>query len=173
VRNPDITPGEIAALTVRGGSATAVELRCYTRPDRTYRTVRSATLAQGVAIFGLRPGSNTRCYARYAGDDTAANPSVVINVHMVISIGAFRTGPLTYVFAGRTLPRTPSQVVNLYRLGASGHLIRTATALTDDDGVWRLTRGFQAAGSHRFVAWVRTANNAAGVSIPPYLIALH
>ncbi|MCU1589917.1 MAG: hypothetical protein JWP11_1173 [Frankiales bacterium] len=170
---PDITPGMPALLSLSGGAGLPVELRCYSRPALTYSTVRTIPISVDALTFDLRPGGNTRCYARYSGDDSSATDTVVVRVHMVLSLGGVRSGPLAYVFSGRTLPRAAGQVVDLYRLDGLGHDIRTARAVTDATGTWRVSRQFLGGGTFAFVAKSQSTSNAAGFSTPPYRLVLH
>jgi hypothetical protein len=175
-----------------GQPGASIELRCYTRPDTNYFTARGpqALSSGGTWQFQIKPGANTRCYARYAGEDPSASTTVVINVHTTLSLSAYRDGVRKYHFQGTNLPRRAGQLITLYRWArrdnngycdphiASGDYtatssdpncvaVRTATANTNSSNVWRIDRSFT--GSGQFVFQVRTTttlDNANGVSNP-------
>jgi hypothetical protein len=187
---PDIQPNQQGILDVTGAGNAVIELRCYSRPSTEYRTVRSAQASSGSVQFRILPGTNTRCYARPAGDETKASSSLVINVHTTLSLSAYRDGVRQYHFQGTNLPRRAGQLITLYRWArrdtngfcdphvAAGDYtatssdpncvaVRTATATTNASSVWRIDRSFT--GSGQFVFQVRTSanlTNAAGVSNP-------
>jgi hypothetical protein len=170
----DIQPTQAAPLTASGQAGQAIELRCYSRPSTTYRTVRTATIdAAGDPItFQITPGTNTRCFVQYAANPTSgASPSVVISVHTTLSLSAVRTAPRTYRFQGRNLPRRAGQLITIYRIDANGNEIRTANAQTDSSGTYYVPalgspgRTFTGTGTFFFVARTSsTLNNAAGQS---------
>ncbi|MDT7538089.1 MAG: hypothetical protein QOI82_1674 [Actinomycetota bacterium] len=189
---PDIQPTDDGILNASGQPNASVELRCYTRPTTSYSTARGPVnlSSSGALQFTIHPGANTRCYVRYAGDETSASPSVVINVHTTLSLSAYRDGVRKYHFQGTNLPRRAGQLITLYRWArrdnngycdpqiAAGDYtassndpncvaVRTATATTNSSNVWRIDRSFT--GSGQFVFQVRTSQtltNAAGVSNP-------
>ena len=146
----------------------SVELRCYTRPDTTYFTARGpqTLTSSGTFQFIINPGANTRCYARYANDETSASATTVINVHTTLSLSAVRQpGVRTYLFQGRNLPRRAGQLITLYRIDSSGNEIRTSNLTTDDSGIYRVTRKFTGTGTFRFIVRTsKTLNNAEGHS---------
>jgi hypothetical protein len=162
---PNIHPNETAVLDVRGSADESVELRCYSRPNSTYATVRRGALdVSGQVQFRLQPGTNTRCYATYGDDDSLDSSSLVISVHTTLSLSARRLGVRSYEFRGRTLPRMAGQLVTLYRL-SNGSEVRTGSARTDANGIWSLTRAFSGAGTFPFlVRTSQTLNNAPGES---------
>jgi hypothetical protein len=166
---PDIQPNETGILDATGQPNAAVELQCYSRPSTTYVTARAISLtSSGATQFRITPGANTRCYVRYAGDDTTASNSVVINVHTTLSLSAVRnTGVRNYTFQGRNLPRRSGQLITLYRIDNNGNEIRTSNLTTDSSGIYRVQRHFTGAGTFTFIVRTsQTLNNANGVSNP-------
>jgi hypothetical protein len=181
------------------GNANAdVQLRCYSRtpensqpgsPAPPFFTARAVNLGStGSYTFTLAPGTNTRCFLKYAGTpdthDAEVN-SVVQNVATNLSLSAYRDGVRQYHFQGTNLPRRAGQLITLYRYAtatggycvpsaenysganASGpcRAIRTATATTNSSNVWRIDRTFTGSGQFYFV--VRTSatlTNVAGFS---------
>ena len=167
---PDIQPNETGILDATGQPNASVELRCYSRPSTAYVTARGPLnlTSGGNTQFQIKPGANTRCYVRYAGDDTTASNSVVINVHTTLSLSAVRnTGVRNYTFQGRNLPRRSGQLITLYRIDNNGNEIRTSNLTTDDSGIYRVQRHFTGAGTFTFIVRTsQTLNNANGVSNP-------
>ncbi|GAC1611163.1 MAG: hypothetical protein NVS3B26_22220 [Mycobacteriales bacterium] len=163
---PNIEPTQDGLLTATGQDGQSVELRCYSRPSATYFTARGpVALSGGLTDFTIHPGTNTRCYVRYTGDDTTASPSVVINVHTTLSLSAVRTAVQTYTFQGRNLPRRSGQLITLYRLDSNGTEIRTTNLTTDSSGIYRVSRRFTGSGTFRFVVRTsQTLTNANGAS---------
>jgi hypothetical protein len=168
VNTPSIAAGSTARLTATGAANEAYQLQCYTRPSTTYFTARSGSFdATGSAVtFTLSLGRNTRCFIQYATTSTqGASPSVVVNVHTVLSLSTVRTGVRSYIFQGRNLPRVAGQLITLYRVDGSGNEIRTSNLVTDSSGIYRVTRTFTGTGTFQFkVRTSQTLNNAAGVS---------
>lgn len=164
---PDIQPNIQGVLNASGLTANAVyELRCYSRPNTTYFTARTATVSANNSTleFRILPGTNTRCYIRPAGNDGLASNSVVINVHTTLSLSAYRDGVRQYHFQGRNLPRLAGQLITLYRID-NGKEIRTAIVKTNTSGIWRIDRKFLGSGEFVFVARSgQTLNNAPGRS---------
>ena len=165
---PTIPAGATATLRATGAASQAYELRCYTRPSTTYFTARSGSFdaAGDPVTFTLSLGRNTRCFIQYATNNTqGASPSLAINVRTVLSLSTVRTATRTYVFQGRNLPRVAGQLITLYRITSSGTSIRTSNLVTDDSGIYRVTRKFTGTGTFRFqVRTSQTLNNAAGAS---------
>jgi hypothetical protein len=167
VRTPVIAAGTTATLVATGAANQQYALHCYTRPSTTYFVARSGTFdaAGNRVTFTLALGRNTRCFLRYttgAGQDT---PSVVVNVRTVLSLSTVRLGTRTYLFQGRNLPRVAGQLITLYRVDSAGNEIRTSNLVTDDSGIYRVTRRFTGTGTFQFkVRTSQTMNNAAGVS---------
>lgn len=180
VRPTDIVPTEASTVAVRGAPNTDIELYAYSRPNTTYRKVRSGrTDASGNVSWDVTPGGNTRLYAHYTGGGgtTASNdsPSVVITVHTSLSLSAYRDGPRQYHFQGTNLPRRAGQLITLYRYATAQNrycvptpeddvntkddagckAVRTATAKTDSSNKWRIDRTFTGSGQFYFV--VRTS----------------
>jgi hypothetical protein len=168
VNTPSIAAGSTARLTATGAASQAYQLQCYTRPSTTYFTARSGSFdAAGSAVtFTLSLGRNTRCFIQYATTSTqGASPSVVVNVHTVLSLSTVRTAVRTYTFQGRNLPRVAGQLITLYRVDSSGNEIRTSNLTTDSTGIYRVSRHFTGTGTFQFkVRTSQTLNNAAGVS---------
>jgi hypothetical protein len=168
VLNPSIPAGSTARLVATGAGSERYSLQCYTRPATTYREARSGAFdaAGDPVTFTLALGRNTRCFIRYTTNPAdGAAPSVVVNVHTVLSLSALRTGTRSLVFQGRNLPRAAGQLITLYRLDDNGNEIRTLNLKTDDTGVYRVTRKFTGGGTFQFrVRTSQTLNNAAGVS---------
>src|SRR4051812_9449762 len=128
-----ITPGVNSVMTARGGPGGNVILRCYSRtPENSgeqtppYFDARSGTLNNtGVYQFTLHPGTNTRCFVKYAGtadSDTRNSPSAVQNVAPNLSLSAYRDGVRRYHFQGTNLPRRSGQLVTLYRYATGPNL---------------------------------------------------
>lgn len=163
---PDIQPNQQALLQATGSPNTTLELMCYSRPSTTYTSARKAPTSSGSVTFTLLPGTNTKCYVRYA--DNAANQSapVVVNVHTTLSLSAVKAaGIRTYTFQGRNLPRIAGQLITLYRVDNTGKEIRTTNLTTDSSGIYRVNRTFTGTGTFSFVVRTsNTLNNAAGKS---------
>jgi hypothetical protein len=168
VNTPTVAAGSTARLTATGAANEAYQLMCYSRPSTTFVLARSGTFnAAGDAVtFTLSLGRNTRCFIQYATTSAqGASPSVVVNVRTVLSLSTVRTGVRTYVFQGRNLPRVAGQLITLYRVDAAGNEIRTSNLVTDNSGIYRVTRTFTGTGSFLFrVRTSQTLNNASGVS---------
>jgi hypothetical protein len=167
---PDIQPNETGILDASGQPNASVELRCYSRPSTTYVTARGPLnlTSGGATQFQIKPGANTRCYVRYAGEEASASNSVVVNVHTTLSLSAVRnSGVRNYTFQGRNLPRRSGQLITLYRIDNNGNEIRTSNLTTDSSGIYRVARHFTGTGTFTFVVRTsQTLNNAAGVSNP-------
>jgi hypothetical protein len=165
---PNIQPNQVGVLDVTGQPNSPVELECYTRPNTDYFTARGPInlTSSGTTQFRILPGANTRCYVRYAGDDSTASPTIVINVHTTLSLSAVKqSGVRNYLFQGRNLPRRPGQLITLYRIDNTGKEIRTANLTTDSSGIYKVSRHFTGTGTFLFrVRTSQTLNNAAGAS---------
>jgi hypothetical protein len=179
-------------MTARGTPNSSVTLRCYSRTPENgsessppYADARTQSLSSsGATQFSLNPGTNTRCFAKYAGSadsDTTASASVVQKVATALSLSSYRDGVRKYHFQGTNLPRRAGQLITLYRYAtASGgycvpdaesynganttgscRAIRTATARTNSSNVWRIDRTFTGSGQFYFV--VRTSDNLTNV----------
>jgi hypothetical protein len=168
VNEPLIPAGTTSTLVATGEPNQRYELRCYTRPSASYVTSREGLFGPGAdpVVFTLALGRNTRCFIRYAVNNTqGASPSVVVNVQTVLSLSTVRTDVRTYIFQGRNLPRIAGQLITLYRVDNAGNEIRTSNLVTDNSGIYRITRTFTGNGTFRFkVRTSQTLNNAAGVS---------
>lgn len=167
VLTPNIPAGSTATLRATGAASQQYALHCYTRPSATYFVARSGTFdATGTPVtFTLALGRNTRCYLSYATGPGQDTPSVVVNVRTVLSLSTVRLGVRTYLFQGRNLPRVAGQLITLYRVDSAGNEIRTSNLVTDDSGIYRVTRRFTGSGTFLFrVRTSQTLNNAAGVS---------
>jgi hypothetical protein len=168
VNTPTVPAGSTGRLTATGAANEAYQLMCYSRPSTTYVVARSGSFnATGDPVtFTLSLGRNTRCFIQYATTPAqGASGSVVINVTTVLSLSTVRTGVRTYIFQGRNLPRVAGQLITLYRVDGSGNEIRTSNLVTDNSGIYRVTRTFTGTGTFRFkVRTSQTLNNAAGVS---------
>jgi hypothetical protein len=173
-----ITPGRASTWIGFGTPGQAVTLRCYSRfPANSqpgsgtpaYFDARQATLnSSGGTAFTLMPGTNTRCFLRYA-DATDAAPtssdSLAQSVATALSLSAYRDGVRQYHFQGSILPHRSGQLITLYRIDNLGREIRTSTATTDASGIWRINRHFTGSGEFSFRARTsQTLTNAAGVS---------
>ncbi|MBC7374243.1 MAG: hypothetical protein H7323_09665 [Frankiales bacterium] len=118
----------------------------------------------------LNPTTNTRFVYTYGYRsrclfvDGMNPPSAqVIDVAPVHSIDAVRNGARDYTFSGAST--RPGQVLNLYRVTASGSEVLTSQARTNTDGTWIIHREF--IGSGRFGFLIRTGRdmaNAPGLS---------
>jgi hypothetical protein len=139
----------------------------YSRPSTTYLVARDAvTDENGDVEFRVTPGRNTRFYVHYTNQSADLDSvSKVIQVRTALSLSTVRTGPRTYVFQGRNLPRVAGQLITLYRVDNAGNEIRTSNLKTDASGIFRLTRRFSGVGTFQFkVRTPQTLSNAAGVS---------
>jgi hypothetical protein len=192
---PDIIPGQSGRLHVTGQPGGSVQLYCYSRPNTDYTQARPngpGSAGQGVTLdqsgatdFSISPGTNTRCIAQYRNNSGTRGNSVVVTVHTVLSLSAYRDGPRQYHFQGTNLPRRAGQLITLYRYAtdqgkycvptaesdttakddAGCHAIRTATAETNSSNVWRIDRTFTGSGQFYFVVRTsQTLTNARGHS---------
>jgi uncharacterized repeat protein (TIGR01451 family) len=173
-----ITPGIHSTMSGSGRPGEAVILRCYSRTPQnsqpgsgtpSYFNARSTTLSSGGSTsFSLNPGTNTRCFLKYADvadSDTTSSNSIVQRVATALSLSAYRDGVRRYHFQGTILPHRSGQLITLYRVTSSGQEIRTSTTTTDATGVWRINRTFTGSGEFRFRARTgQTLTNVAGVS---------
>ena len=161
-----ITATAPAVVVLRGSSGTVVDLLAYSRPSTEYDVVRTVTVgADGTVGVTVRPGTNTRLYARQQG--CTGGTSVVLNVRTALTLAVARTGTRAYTFSGRSIPaRTGGLIVSLYRIGADGQPVLTAqTRANATTGAWSLPRTFTGTGRFDFV--VRTGQdmlNAPGSS---------
>lgn len=151
--------GYSAMLSVTGQPFALADLRCYSRPSTTYVTARSGVRLpeSGRLLLPIRPGTNTRCYARYVEEESSASGSIVVNVRAALSLSMLRTATRTYTFQGRSLTEVAGQRVTVYRI-VNGRSVRTAVATTDDTGTWSLSRTFTGVGRYSFFA--RTDNTS-------------
>jgi hypothetical protein len=190
--NDVITPGTHSLMTARGTPNASVTLRCYSRsPENAdqqtppYFDARNDKLSSSGAVqFSLNPGTNTRCFVKYASradSDTTASASIVQKVATDLSLSAYRDGARKYHFQGTNLPRRAGQLITLYRYATASNgycapdpetyngaatagdcrAIRTATARTNSQNVWRIDRTFTGSGQYYFV--VRTSDTLTNV----------
>ena len=167
MQTPTINAGGTAKLVGTGAANAVYQLMCYTRPSTSYFIARTGTFdaAATPVTFTLALGRNTRCFLQYASGAPQATTSVVINVRTVLSLSTIRQATRTYLFQGRNLPRVAGQLITLYRVDSNGAEIRTSNLVTDDSGIYRVTRVFTGSGTFQFrVRTPQTLNNAAGVS---------
>jgi len=168
VLTPTVPAGSTGQLRATGAANQGFQLECYSRPSTTFTPSHPGTFnaAGDPVTFTLALGRNTRCFIEYTTNPTqGASPSVVINVRTVLSLSTVRTGVRTYIFQGRNLPRVAGQLITLYRVDAAGNEIRTSNLVTDNTGIYRVTRHFTGTGTFLFrVRTSQTLNNAAGVS---------
>ncbi len=161
-----IVSGSSAGLRVTGRPGVLVDVRAYTRPSTTYRTVRTLRLgSDGLASTVLTPPSNTRLLVQERGCD--AGPSSVLHVASSVSLDQRRTGTRSYVFSGNSLPkRAGGLVVSLYRVDAQGREVLTGrTRSSASNGTWSYARTFSGTGRFDFVARIaKDASNDAGKS---------
>ena len=161
-----ITATGSAKVQVRAASGTTVDLFAYSRPSTTFTKVRSGTVgADGLAVFSVRPPTNTRLYAQQSGCEQGE--SVVLNVRTALSLQVVRNGVRDYTFSGDSLPaRAGGLIVSLYRVTADGRSVLTSQARADSrTGDWSVRRVFTGTGRFDFV--VRTGQdlqNAPGSS---------
>ena len=163
--NQYLVPGRLGLVSAAGEPNAAIELRCYTRPSLEYETVRQVTLdSTGAAEFLLRLPASTRCYARYGEDDSAASPSVVLQVHYAVNLGVTRIGVQKYAFQGSINPRTAGKTVSIWRLGAGRPILRDQVP-TARDGSFRVDIQFTGSGTFDFNATTSaTLSHASGTS---------
>jgi hypothetical protein len=172
VAQKTITATGSAVVTVAASSGTTVELLAYSRPSTQYRVVRTLTVGSDRrASTAVKPGTNTRLYARQVG--CAEGASVVVEVRPLLTLAAKRNGTRDYTFSGRAIPaRAGGFVVALYRVTPEGKEVLTAHARTTSTGTFTIRRTFS--GSGRFGFLVRTGRdiqNAAGASaVRPTLV---
>jgi hypothetical protein len=95
--------------------------------------------ADGVAVFTVRPGGNTRAYAQVVGCG-ATSRSATMNVRTTMNLAAKRLGPRDYVFSGQAVPGRPGQIISLY----TGRTL-LAQGRTDQAGRYAIRRAFQRA----------------------------
>ncbi len=162
-----IVPGQLADIVVSGDPGTKIELQAYSRPVTKYGRVRTGTLGpDGRLVLPVRPGTNTRLFARLLDGDSSSNSdSVVVNVRTALSLTVVRNGRRDYTFKGRVLPRRSGQLITLYRITDDGRRVITTQIKTDSTGTYTIRRVFT--GSGRFGFLTRTGQNltnAAGES---------
>jgi hypothetical protein len=166
--NQYLIPGREAFLSLTGSPGQAVQLRCYTRPNTGYSSVRFVNLsAAGTADFRLLLPASTRCFARYGTDDSTGSNSVVLQVHYGMTMTVTRTGTNTFAFAGAIKPADIRKAIGVFRLGA-GNPFGVATARTDALGRWRVEVTFPPSSSGRTYDFdattAATLNHASGTS---------
>jgi hypothetical protein len=164
-----ITPGQQSILRGTGQANSVVILRCYSRPSIEYFDARRVELGENGSVeFRLSPGTNTRCFLKYANtadNDARNSASVVQNVATALSLSVRRLGVRNYVFEGRILPRRAGQLITLYRVDNTGREFLTSQIRTDSTGTWRINRIFTGSGTFNFVARTgQTLTNVAGRS---------
>jgi len=164
-----ITPGQQSIMRGTGQANAVVILRCYSRPSTQYFDARRVPLGEnGEVEFRLSPGTNTRCFLKYAdtADNDARNSqSVVQNVATALSLSVVRNGTRNYTFQGRILPRRAGQLITLYRVQSNGSRILTSQLRTDATGTYRINRRFTGSGTFGFLTRTgQTLTNAAGES---------
>ncbi|MDP9460963.1 MAG: hypothetical protein M3Q22_12215 [Actinomycetota bacterium] len=160
INTPIITAGGRGSVTLTGPANADVVLEAYSRPNTTYRVVRTGTLsALGTLDFeNLVPSGNTRLRARVVGGQFAQ--SAVILVRSRVSARAERLATRTYRFTGRVLPARTNQMVFIYR----GNVLATV-ARVRSDGIYAVNRRFLGTGTFNFTARTGTdITNVGGVS---------
>ncbi len=160
VNTPTITAGGRGSITLTGPANADVVLEAYTRPNTTFRVVRTGTLsANGTLTFdNLVPSGNTRLRARVLGGQFAQ--SAVLLVRSRLSVTAQRVGVRTYRFSGRVLPAREGQLVFIYR----GNVLAT-TARVQANGTYAVNRRFLGTGTFNFTARTTTdITNVGGIS---------
>ena len=161
-----ITATEFAKVRVRATSGSTVDLLAYSRPNTSYRKVRTGLVGKdGFVTFDVRPGTNTRLYAHQRNCNPGA--SQVLLVKSLHQLSVARNGTRTYTFSGKVIPTRPGGVVvSLYRITADGKSVLTAQVRTNaTTGAWSVRRTFSGGGRFGFVS--RTGGdlqNAAGSS---------
>ncbi len=160
INTPVITAGSRGSVTLTGPANADVILEAYSRPNTTYRVVRTGTLSSlGTLTFdNLVPSGNTRLRARVVNGQF--RESAVILVRSRVSARAERLAPRTYRFTGRVLPARTNQMVFIYR----GNVLATV-ARVRADGIYVVDRRFLGTGTFNFTARTGTdITNVGGVS---------
>lgn len=160
-----ITLGQSALITVDGAAGASVQLYAYTRPNTTYRLVRTGVLSRsgdfGRASWTITPPANTRLYARVDGRNTT---TVTVNVAHTVTIGATNAAG-TYRFTGVVRPGFTGLPVTLLRALPGGGATVVARTTTSPSGIWRIDRRFTGSGTFGFYAITGTSpDNVSGRS---------
>lgn len=159
------TPGVQVSIPVSGTPGQSVELVAYSRPSTEYAVARTQTLdGGGRTVFVVSPGTNTRYYVRYAGQEATKTATAALSVRTAISLSVRKLASKQYVFEGRLLPRRAGQLITLYRVTGASSTV-AAQVRSDSTGTWRIPRTFTGTGTFDFqVKTGVTLDNAAGVS---------
>lgn len=160
----EISLGQYAELRVTGTPLSTVDLYAYSRPNTTYRLVRSGTLdPAGQAFFAVRPGGDTRLYAQTRGGP--AGNSVVIGVRYAVSFAGKPQPDGTVRFVGTVVPRRAGVPVAIYRGLPDGGRQLVGRGTTSATGQYSIPARFSSTGTMYFVAAAGgTSANRQGVS---------
>ena len=161
-----ITAGQAATITVSGTPGDAVELRAYSRPSSTYRTVRRGVLgATGTLAFSVVPSTNTRLFASRAELPALASSTTVLHVRSALTLAVERGADAHLTFSGVVTPKRIGDLVTVYWLDRQGVRHLLAQSRTDARGSYRLRRTWSGAGTTSFVVRSgQTLTNASGES---------
>jgi hypothetical protein len=152
-----VVKGDPVRVSGTGGPGCSVQVLGYTRPNTTYRVIRTGTIGDnGSYAFTLYPPSNTRVYAK--SDGASDSRTTAVNVRFLVSMTVTRLGVRSYRFAGGVGPGAAGVHVTVYRSSNAGNL-KVGTADTASNGAWSLVHQFSASGTVTFFAVAETTAN--------------
>lgn len=161
-----VVAGRPASLAVAGAPG-PFELVGYTRPDLTYRVLRTLTVpASGWLVVPISPTRNSRFLARQLGCMAGAT-TTAMPVRAAVSLAQPAVVPGGRVLSGSVLPRRAGMLVRLTWVDAR-HIRRAlCSARTDSRGHYACRAAFSQRGSYSFLAQAPADTmNAAGTSDP-------
>ena len=152
-----VVKGDPVRITGTGLPGCHVQVLGYTRPNTTYKVVRTGTVADnGKFSFTVYPPSNTRVYARSQGANDSK--STTVNVRFVVSLKVTRVGVKTYRFEGGVGPGSTGVHVTVYRTSTAG-TFKVGSADTASGGAYSLVHQFSGTGTFSFYAVAETTTN--------------
>jgi hypothetical protein len=152
-----VVKGDPVRVSGTGGPGCSVQVLGYTRPNTTYRVIRTGTIGDnGSYAFTLYPPSNTRVYAK--SDGASDSRTTAVNVRFLVSMTVTRLGVRSYRFSGGVGPGAAGVHVTVYRSSNAGNL-KVGTADTASNGAWSLVHQFSASGTVTFFAVAETTAN--------------
>lgn len=160
----ELNLGDWVLVDVTGTPGDVVALYAYTRPNTTYRQVRTGILdANGRTSFAIRPGGDTRLYAKSAFGPTG--PSDVVGVRYFLSFAAKQLPDNTVRFVGTAVPRRAGVPVSIYQGLGDGTRQLVGRGLTSETGQYSIPVRFPTTGTMFFVATAGgTSANRQGIS---------